>query len=109
MIDLIDNLSKVSTVPKVQLEELVEKLDLCIAHEATQIAETYDMNQQELDIGIGVLKLKYTQEGISYRFIPSKKLEKMIIQGIKSGNSPLTTLCENVLTDKILKTYKDLL
>lgn len=106
MIDIIKNVSKITTIPTTDLKELCEKIVLCIGHETSLLD---DGEISELDIGIGTLKIKYENDEISYKFFPSMSLEKVIIQAIKTGESPLTSICEEKMTKKLLATYKDLL
>ena len=106
MIDIINDLSTLTTIPYVSLERLVDLSVACISHsieESLLDDETYTM----VDIGVGRLGIKVEDNTILYKFIPSTKLEDTIRQTILSGKSPLTVKVEETLKDKITKTYKD--
>ena len=106
MIDIINDLSTLTTIPYVSLERLVDLSVACISHsieESLLDDETYTV----VDIGVGRLSIKVEDNTILYKFIPSTKLEDTIRQTILSGKSPLTVKVEETLKDKITKTYKD--
>lgn len=108
MIDIIKNVSKITSIPKSQLDEVVNKLDVCVAHEAIALVDE-DLGSAELDIGIGTLTLSCDGSNISYEFIPSNQLEKMIISAVRSGESPLAELCLDTIKERVLAVYKELL
>ena len=107
MIDIIKNINKITTIPKSQLDDVVHKAQLCIAHEVIDLDETNPVI--DLDIGIGILSLVYADDNITYRFRPSQGTEKLLISAIKSGQSPIVQECEKKITERILTTYKELL
>lgn len=106
MIDIIKNVSKITSIPYTNLQELINNLDMCISHESLSIEDDI---VKEMDIGIGILKIKFEDDQLSYKFIPSSKLEKMIVQTVRTGQSPITRVCEEKITKRLLDTYKDLL
>lgn len=108
MIDILKNVSKITSIPKTQLDGVMQKVGLCVAHEVLSLVDGYD-NAVELDIGIGTLRIMYVEDAISYKFIPSNQLEKMVISVAKTGESPLVDICEKTITDRILTAYKELI
>ena len=105
---LVNDLSALTTISINALVELQEKIQLIIAHD---VYENYISGNPlcEIDVGIGTLYIKYEEEKIKYKFIPSKKLEENVLTTIKSKRSPLITTLETTLKDRIENTYKDLL
>ena len=63
----------------------------------------------KIDVGIGTISILSTDSEISYKFCPSEKMEKMLIDAIKSGISPLEKEIETALCKKIVQTSKTLL
>lgn len=111
MIDVLKNVSKITTIPRTQLDDVMHKVSMCIAHEVIPLVDDDNNgNQVDLDIGIGTLQLRHTEDdSISYKFIPSNQLEKMIISAVKSGESPIIGVCEQKIVERVLTTYKELL
>lgn len=106
MINILDDLSTLTTIPYVSLERLVDLSVACISHSVEDSLldnETHTI----VDIGVGKLGIKVEDNTILYKFIPSTKLEDSIKQTVLSGKSPLTLKVEETLKDKITKTYKD--
>lgn len=103
-IDISDNLSSLTNVPRIVLYSLFEKESLCIAH---GVSEMEDGDVLTANIGIGTLCIGKTDEGIRYRFMPNKFLE----DGVKKsfdGIDPLSKKLEESLSSRIISTYKNL-
>ena len=62
-----------------------------------------------IDTGIGTLSILSTDSEISYKFCPNQRIEKMLVDAIKSGSSPLEKEIETALCKKIIQTSKTLL
>ena len=104
MISLLDDLEKLTTIPKEKLQKLCDKANWIIVD---TLAESND-KVIDIDIGIGILQL-INNENLTYRFIPSKDLEKAIIKYFDTGNNPLQNTLEKTLADRIINVYKDIL
>ena len=76
MIDLNANISKITTIPKATLDELTNKVSLCIAQAAYNLTE----EPVTIDLGIGSLTIAKQPEGIRYKFIPSSLLQQQVYQ-----------------------------
>ena len=103
-IDIADNLSSLTNVPKATLSSILEKESLCIAH---GISELDAEDILIADIGIGSLSIGKTEDGIKYRFIPSKTLEENVNLSF-NGIDPLSKKLEESLSSRIVSTYKNL-
>lgn len=101
----ISLLTNVNEYTILKFKSIIEN---CISH---YIHET-KLNKEtisDVDIGIGTLVIKQTEEDISYKFIPSKSLERSIIKSLKTNSSPLISMIEEKLQEKISSVYKELL
>ena len=63
----------------------------------------------ELNLGIGTLIVLIESNELVYKFIPSTKLEKNIIDSIRHNKNPLDIKLEDTFANRILHTYKDIL
>lgn len=106
--DLVSDISLLTTLPDKTLRKLCDKGNECICHNVLEALQE-DNNEINIDISIGTLKILIEDDELHYRFIPSNKLEEMLIQSISTGKDPLITHIEESLTSKILNTYKDLI
>ena len=80
MQSLIEDLSVLTTIPTINLNQLAKKSNFCICN---FVAESKLQNESltSIDIGIGELQIFVENDNIKYKFIPSKALEK----GVKSA------------------------
>lgn len=107
MTDLIEDLKTLTTIPRSALEQLQEKSESIICHslfESRQNGESIT----EIDLGIGYLNILNEGDYIKYKFIPSSRLEKKLIEATKSDYSPLTIEVESALKSKVMDVYKNL-
>lgn len=107
MTQLLEDLKTLTTIPKSALEQLVDKSECIICHSVFESASTNE-SLTEIDLGIGYLNILNNGDCIKYKFIPSPRLEKRIVDTTKSNVSPLTTEVESALRNKILDVYKNL-
>lgn len=105
--NLITDLSALSLIRMSILDKLIELSELCICDYIIE-SKIKDTDFIEINIGIGKLSILRSDESIEYRFIPSNKLEKLIIANIDSNKSLLTEKSEVGLENKLLTTYKEL-
>lgn len=103
---MINELSTLSTLPKSIIKSLFDNECDIIGH---KVFETIINNENlcEVDIGIGTLILDIS-DNICYKFIPSQDLEDTLISVVNTNDDCLTKKIENVLSEKIINTYKDL-
>ena len=104
MIDIIDDLSKLTTIPKDKLDKLVDKIKYIIVD---AICEDSSQLTFDLDIGIGTLQIINT-DCIKYKFKPSPKFEKAIYEAIVNDKNILQDILEKTLSNRIAKVYKDI-
>lgn len=104
--NLIEDLSCLTGVRQNLLNDLVTCTNSIISHD---IVETI-MNKEKVtivNIGIGYLYFTNEDNIIKYKFVPSEKLEKVIVSSYKKKNE-LSVKIEDSLSRKISECYKEL-
>lgn len=108
MNSILTDLSAITAIPKLTLDKLIYKANLCISDNI--LDNLLNKNSvTSMNIGIGELIVKIQGDEIKYKFIPSKDLDQLICSTINSKKSPLETTLELSLNDRIRSTYKELL
>lgn len=108
MTNIVEDISTLSNVSEKTLEKFIDIGDCCICHSILEeIQNKNDIVQ--IDIGIGELTIKIECSQIKYKFVPSKKLEKMIVTTVTTNESPIVSNIDKNLQEKIDRTYKELL
>lgn len=107
MNNLLNDLCTLTTVGKYNLDNLLSKTNSIISH---CVQESICNNEEitSVDIGIGVLHIKHTQDNLKYKFVPSSKLDKLIIDTVKNRESKLVLEIDEALGQRINNTFKDL-
>lgn len=103
---VIKDVSTLSTVPIAHLTSLVNDAMLCIAHDVAEASNSGE-NRVDLDIEIGTLSIAFDGDEVRYRFVPNLKFKRMVADST-TGTSPILKLAEQTITDRVLKTYKEL-
>lgn len=108
MINLVEDVSKLTDVPDKTLDKFTGIIEYCIAH---AICESCFNNNHitEIDVGFGEIHIKTDADGVRYRFLPSKNLEKMIVESIVNKRSPIIQKIDKSLQEKIDRAYKELI
>lgn len=107
MIDIIDDVAKITTIPKNTLLQLNKKVEQCVAS-ATYTSAINLNDSLELDIGIGTLIISWSDNDIKYKFCPSSSLELSVTDSIVNHKCDLIEAMEKSLTKKITTVYKEL-
>ena len=107
MNNMIEDISKITTIPRVTLQKLLEKSEMCICHD---ILEQILRNETYIcvDILFGELYLNIDNDQVKFKFIPSSQFEDMLVETINNKTSPLITAVEDGLSTKIMNVYKEL-
>ena len=106
--NLIEDVSKLFNLKSSLLKKFVRVADYCISDYVLE-AKLSDEDVTEINIGIGQLKLLITDDSLSYQFVPSKKLETMIIDAYQNEKSEMTEVLEGDIENRLLSAYKELL
>ena len=104
---LIDDINSLTSISKVALKDIATISEDAISHCVFE-AISSKKSHCEVDIGVGILYIKYEGNEIRYRFVPSKRLEKNISHTISSQQSPIVTAVESSFKEKVEKAYKEL-
>lgn len=107
MNNIIDDLSVLTGIAKYNIENLVNVEVSIISHSISESLMKKE-NTSCIDIGVGILNIISTSEGIQYKFIPSKKLENSVVNTYRTGKSQLVQKIDTSLGKKISNTYKEL-
>lgn len=106
--NVVENLSKITTIPPKCITSLFNKEAYCIVdfiHEDT----LSNVTLTEIDIGIGTLSIYHDNSDLKYRFSPNKAFNESVIKAAKGELNLMESAMEKTLVDKIVNTYKDLL
>lgn len=108
MINIIEDLSKITEISEKDLNKLIIKSIWCICNSVAE-NNLINKNLTELNIGLGKLLILDEDNVIKYKFIPSKLLEKNLIKTLTEGKNPLKMVLEKTLCSRIINTYKDII
>ena len=106
--NILDDLSVVSTIPIKIINNLTKTCQTILVENIVENIYTEDI-VCELDIGIGVLYVKYLDGNFSYTFKPSEDFNEELQECVKNNKKPLKELVSEKLSNNILKTYKELI
>lgn len=105
--EMISDISTLTTIPDKTLRKLGDIGVECVCHNVLE--NLNDSNfETSIDVYVGELKIIVDNDEIHYRFVPSSKLEQMLVESISTNKDPLVTKIEEGLVSRILNTYKDL-
>ena len=108
MAKLVDDLSTITNISRQTLEKLTSLSISCIC-DAVEDDVLKGNDVVTIDIGIGQLMIKHTDNDMRYKFIPGAKLEEAVVQTIINDKNPLKVEIEDTLKKRILSIYKELL
>ncbi len=106
-VDLINDISLLTSVPYKTLKNLCDKGNECICHGVLESIHD-DAMDTVIDISVGQIIITVDNDAIYYRFKPSSKLEEMLRDTVVHKNDPLINDIEQSLVSRIMNTYKDL-
>lgn len=107
-INVVQDLSTLTTIPYSNLQKLFYRLGTIIAYSVQESLKNGE-HLSSLDIGIGTLNISVNTDDVSYKFIPNSELEQDIVNGVLKSDIQLVNDIEEALRNKILSAYKDLL
>lgn len=62
-----------------------------------------------IDMVIGVLHISKNDDGLRYKFVPSKSFEKVLIGAVVNNNLPIVGKLEDAFGKELIRSYYDLL
>ena len=106
MQNLINDLSTLTNIPIDIWEKFIDIAHMDIAHYAF---ETISQKETSLsiDIGLGILYIKYEDDNIKYKFIPHESLEREVEEAFVNKKSPLVEVSTKKLTTRLKNAYKE--
>lgn len=105
---IINDLATITTIPVSSLQKLKEK-EIYLICNSVEESTIQGNTITEINIGIGNIIIAIEDGFVTYKFTPSTKLEKNLVETILKKKNPLTNIFEEALTSKIVNTYKDML
>lgn len=107
-INLVNDLSTLTTIPEKYLSKINNKIVLCLND---YVEEAILKNEEDVvvDIGFGKLVMLVTDTSIKYKFIPNDYLEKSLLNTILNRHNLLENTLEDSLSAKITEVYKEFL
>lgn len=107
MSNIIEDVSKLTTIPEKTLNKLIQKVIYCICEQIQEdILEEKELS--ELDVGLGTIYIKYAGDEIKYKFIPNTELEKSVYNTVVKKLNLMETALNEALAKKFIDVYKDL-
>ena len=107
MIDLLDDLSKLTGIKQFNLKKLCALTELDIANSLYEVMQESD--NVSIDLGIGILNIYLQGDEVIYNFEPSSNLKKLVNETVANNESHLAKIVASKLDSKVLRTYKDIL
>lgn len=106
-ISIIEDISNITTIPVADLNKVARKGELCICHRVSEGVAAGE-SVTNIDVFFGNLLIKVTEEGVRYKFIPSKEFDRAVKNVVDKGEDPLISQLESAVVTTMLKAYKDL-
>ena len=106
MIDVLKDLSVSTCVAYTTLESLFDKVPYIVAHAVYEAS--VEGEDAEIDLGFGELSVRFSDGEIRTKFVPSKKMSKLMSDAVTNGIDPMVSVLEESLRDKIENAYKAL-
>ena len=101
-----NDLSATTSIPISSIQKLLDRYqDILCYYLQSQLNTSNEY--YELDIYIGTLLLKVVDNNLIYKFIPSTRFEKELVETLTTKESPLVTKLEQAVTDRIMDAYKE--
>lgn len=107
MTNIINDLALLTTIPEKSITKLLKKEIYCIC-EAVEEDILEDKDLSILNLGIGILYIKYKDNELKYKFVPSNELQKGLINTIVNKKNILENVLNASLAKKFTEIYKDL-
>jgi len=108
MIEISDDISTLTTIPKTAIDDLFDTEALTISH---CVYESACSGQEctKVDIGIGILSISIVDDEIKLKLDPGKKFSEFLLLAAGDGIDPLTIKIDESLKDRVNKIYKELM
>lgn len=109
MIDIVKDMSTLTTIPEKTLHKFYKKMVFCICEGVQENLLDEDIEISSFDIGIGTLYIKHDNAAnIKYHFEPNDFFNKAMTQTVSNGANILEDTLNDALAKKFMEVYKDL-
>ena len=110
MINIVNDLSILTTIPDKTLIKFFKKMVFCICEAVKEdlVDENNPKEITELDIGIGKLYVKVVGTEVKYKFEPSEYLQKAMLATTTNKENPLPDFLDESLGRKFVDLYKEI-
>lgn len=109
MIDIVKDMSTLTTIPEKTLHKFYRKMVFCICEGVEESLLEEDVAISSFDIGIGTLYIKHDNAmNIKYHFEPNDFFSKAMNQTVAGGANILEDTLNDALSKKFMEVYKDL-
>lgn len=108
MLNVSEDLSTLTTIPKTSIDKLSELTENYMLHEINENVNNFEI-LTEFNIGYGIISILIDDDNIKYKFTPRKSFEEKLIEVVKYNKDFFVEDIENKLEGKLLNAYKDLL
>lgn len=108
MVDILEDVSILTTIPKKVLAKLIEKVQFAISDGVLE-GVLAGKNIVDINIGIGTIYIQILENSIKYKFIPNETMEENVKHAIVNKENKLEKVLEDTLVEKIVNVYKDFL
>ena len=108
MNSVIEKEEILTTIPEKTLRRLVD-IQEYIMNDMVEDSLVKGENQVTMDIGFGDLTIRFEDNTLRFKFVPSAKFEESLINTIVNKENILKLTLEKTLVDKITHVYKDLI
>ena len=104
----VELVSKLTTIPEKNLTRLQDIYELVVC-DSVEDSLMHGDDYARVDLGYGTLDVKFEDNNLRFRFIPSAKFEEELIDTVVNKHNSLERVVESSLVNKITQTYKDLM
>lgn len=108
MNSVIEKEEILTTIPEKTLRKLVD-IQEYIINDMVEDSMTKNETTTEVDIGMGTLMIRFEDNTLRFKFVPSAKFEESLINTIVNKENILKLTLEKNLVDKVTHIYKDLI
>lgn len=108
MQSLCNDLSTLASVDKRVFDKLISNANFCIC-DYLESAALNNEDHVDINIGIGILRIKIGDGVVTYSFTPSQSLETGIVDTLERNQNLLTSAIDATLISRLNKLYDNLL
>lgn len=108
MNNIIEDVAALTTIPKLSLEKLCEKVEWSICDSLIE-ENMKGNNPATIDIGFGKLIIADLDNCVKYKFIPNSRFDDNVKAALDEHKNNIPDRLEKKLVYKIINTYKDLI